>query len=183
MPVGAARRRGARGGSRSDAAGGSKQQAMHLHSCSSCGGCARSWRKQLRPLPAREHACSTRPAPCTLCLTSPPAAGAQESTGYRVEVATVRRLEFENDTFAFGDKLIAKWYKGAAKVRARGSGCQAVQTGAGCARGHPCLPARTLTHPAPRPALPERPPCLAAWLPCRTRRASCWWCLRARTAR
>jgi hypothetical protein len=27
----------------------------------------------------------------------------------------VRRLEFENDTFAFGDKLINKWYSGEAK--------------------------------------------------------------------
>lgn len=40
----------------------------------------------------------------------------QEATGYRLEVATVRRLEFENDTFAFGDKLINKWY-GKQKVR------------------------------------------------------------------
>lgn len=42
----------------------------------------------------------------------------QEATGYRLEVATVRRLEFENDTFAFGDKLINKWYSGAQKVKA-----------------------------------------------------------------
>ncbi len=27
-----------------------------------------------------------------------------------MEVATVRKLEFENDAFAFGDKLIAGWY-------------------------------------------------------------------------
>lgn len=40
----------------------------------------------------------------------------QEATGYKLEVATVRRLEFENDTFAFGDKLIKKWYPGAEKV-------------------------------------------------------------------
>jgi uncharacterized membrane protein YgcG len=40
----------------------------------------------------------------------------QASTGYHLEVATVRRLEFENDTFAFGDKLVNKWYPGAAKV-------------------------------------------------------------------
>jgi len=32
-------------------------------------------------------------------------------TGYRLEVATVRKLETENDAFAFGDKLIEKWYK------------------------------------------------------------------------
>ncbi|KAL4422074.1 hypothetical protein ABPG77_001542 [Micractinium sp. CCAP 211/92] len=36
----------------------------------------------------------------------------EEATGYKLEVATVRRLEFENDTFAFGDKLIKKWYSG-----------------------------------------------------------------------
>lgn len=41
---------------------------------------------------------------------------AQEATGYKLEVATVRRLEFENDTFAFGDKLIKKWYSGEQKV-------------------------------------------------------------------
>lgn len=29
----------------------------------------------------------------------------QEASGYRLEVATVRRLEFENDAFAFGDKV------------------------------------------------------------------------------
>lgn len=39
----------------------------------------------------------------------------EAATGYHLEVATVRRLEFENDTFAFGDKLIGKWYKGEAK--------------------------------------------------------------------
>jgi uncharacterized protein len=33
-------------------------------------------------------------------------------TGYRVEIATVRKLEFESDAFAFGDKLSSKWFKG-----------------------------------------------------------------------
>ena len=33
-------------------------------------------------------------------------------TGYRVEVTTVRKLEFESDAFAFGDKLASKWFKG-----------------------------------------------------------------------
>ena len=31
-------------------------------------------------------------------------------TGYRIEVITVRKLEFETDAFAFGDKILAKWY-------------------------------------------------------------------------
>lgn len=35
----------------------------------------------------------------------------QKETGYRLEVATVRKLETESDAFAFGDKLIEKWYK------------------------------------------------------------------------
>lgn len=34
----------------------------------------------------------------------------EEETGFRVEVATVRKLEFENDAFAFGDKLVERWY-------------------------------------------------------------------------
>jgi hypothetical protein len=34
----------------------------------------------------------------------------------------VRRLEYENDTFAFGDKLVSKWYPGAAKVGAQAGG-------------------------------------------------------------
>ena len=34
----------------------------------------------------------------------------QIDTGYRLEVVTLRKLEFENDAFAFGDKLIEKWY-------------------------------------------------------------------------
>lgn len=34
----------------------------------------------------------------------------EQQTGYRLEVATLRRLEFENDAFVFGDKLIKKWY-------------------------------------------------------------------------
>ncbi|EFN54260.1 hypothetical protein CHLNCDRAFT_58309 [Chlorella variabilis] len=42
----------------------------------------------------------------------------EDATGYHLEVATVRRLEFENDTFAFGDKLVSKWYPGAAKDKA-----------------------------------------------------------------
>ena len=54
--------------------------------------------------------------PCA-ALPPPPGARLQEATGYHLEVATVRRLEFENDTFAFGDKLIKKWYKGEAAVR------------------------------------------------------------------
>jgi len=36
----------------------------------------------------------------------------EAKTGYRVEVATVRKLEFESDAFAFGDKLVAKWFPG-----------------------------------------------------------------------
>lgn len=32
------------------------------------------------------------------------------NTGFRLEVVTVRKLEFENDAFGFGDKLIEKWY-------------------------------------------------------------------------
>ncbi|KAG2442578.1 hypothetical protein HXX76_002663 [Chlamydomonas incerta] len=31
-------------------------------------------------------------------------------TGYRVEVVTVRRLEFETDAFAFADKVLENWY-------------------------------------------------------------------------
>ena len=34
----------------------------------------------------------------------------QLDTGFRVELITVRKLEFENDAFAFGDKIIEKWY-------------------------------------------------------------------------
>ncbi len=35
----------------------------------------------------------------------------QFETGYRLEIATVRKLEAENDAFVFGDKLIEKWYQ------------------------------------------------------------------------
>lgn len=34
----------------------------------------------------------------------------EAKTDYRLEVATVRKLEFETDPFAFGDKLIENWY-------------------------------------------------------------------------
>jgi len=34
----------------------------------------------------------------------------QTETGYRLEVVTVRKLEFETDSFAFGDKILARWY-------------------------------------------------------------------------
>ncbi|KAL3152803.1 hypothetical protein ABBQ38_012385 [Trebouxia sp. C0009 RCD-2024] len=34
----------------------------------------------------------------------------ETETGYRLEVVTVRKLEFEADAFAFGDKLVAKWF-------------------------------------------------------------------------
>ncbi|CAL8465281.1 g4816 [Coccomyxa elongata] len=34
----------------------------------------------------------------------------ETETGYRLEAVTVRKLEFENDAFAFGDKVIEKWY-------------------------------------------------------------------------
>lgn len=65
---------------------------------------------------------------------------AQEATGYKLEVATVRRLEFENDTFAFGDKLIKKWYSGEQRVRGprrmpqQGAGGASTERGA--APGH-----------------------------------------------
>eukprot|EP00882_Tetradesmus_deserticola_P001501 GHRQ01001621.1.p1 GENE.GHRQ01001621.1~~GHRQ01001621.1.p1 ORF type:complete len:266 (+),score=96.33 GHRQ01001621.1:215-1012(+) len=36
-------------------------------------------------------------------------------TGYRVEVVTVRKLEFETDAFAFADKVVDNWYPGDAK--------------------------------------------------------------------
>ena len=36
----------------------------------------------------------------------------ERTSGYRLEVATVRKLEFESDAFAFGDKLIFKWFPG-----------------------------------------------------------------------
>ena len=36
--------------------------------------------------------------------------GAQTETGYRLEAVTTRKLEFENDAFAFGDKVVEKWY-------------------------------------------------------------------------
>ena len=81
------------------------------------------------PLQARAAQwCSThrplapwRPGPPLLPPTqsAAPLPTLQEATGYRLEVATVRRLEFENDTFAFGDKLIKKWYKGEQRVRPR----------------------------------------------------------------
>ena len=35
----------------------------------------------------------------------------QSQTGFRLEAVTVRKLEFENDAFAFGDKLVEKWYE------------------------------------------------------------------------
>ena len=31
-------------------------------------------------------------------------------TGYRIEVVTVRKLEFETDAFAFADKVVEAWY-------------------------------------------------------------------------
>eukprot|EP01023_Acetabularia_acetabulum_P042740 TRINITY_DN425_c0_g1_i4.p2 TRINITY_DN425_c0_g1~~TRINITY_DN425_c0_g1_i4.p2 ORF type:complete len:269 (-),score=52.37 TRINITY_DN425_c0_g1_i4:287-1093(-) len=34
----------------------------------------------------------------------------ENNTGYRLEVATTRKLEFETDAFAFGDKVIEGWY-------------------------------------------------------------------------
>lgn len=34
----------------------------------------------------------------------------QSRTGYRLEAVTLRKLEFENDAFALGDKVIEKWY-------------------------------------------------------------------------
>lgn len=41
----------------------------------------------------------------------------QTTTGYRIEVVTVRKLEFETDAYAFGDKV-----RGAA-AQWRGGGC------------------------------------------------------------
>jgi uncharacterized protein len=34
----------------------------------------------------------------------------EDSTGYRLEVMTLRKLEFETDAFAFADKILNNWY-------------------------------------------------------------------------
>ena len=34
----------------------------------------------------------------------------RQRRGYRLEAVTTRKLEFENDAFAFGDKVVEKWY-------------------------------------------------------------------------
>ena len=34
----------------------------------------------------------------------------EETTGYHVNVITVRKLVFEQDPFAFGDKVLETWY-------------------------------------------------------------------------
>lgn len=34
----------------------------------------------------------------------------EDQTGYRLNVVTVRKLVFETDPFAFGDKVLEKWY-------------------------------------------------------------------------
>ncbi|GFR40997.1 hypothetical protein Agub_g1662 [Astrephomene gubernaculifera] len=41
-------------------------------------------------------------------------------TGYRVEVVTVRRLEFETDAFAFADKVLENWYPSSETGRNKG---------------------------------------------------------------
>ena len=44
----------------------------------------------------------------------------QTETGYRLEVVTVRKLEFETDGFAFGDKILARWYPDKAEAEKKG---------------------------------------------------------------
>ncbi|KAG2499945.1 hypothetical protein HYH03_002232 [Edaphochlamys debaryana] len=41
-------------------------------------------------------------------------------TGYRVEVVTVRKLEFETDAFAFAEKVLAGWYPSASELDKKG---------------------------------------------------------------
>ncbi|KAL0038306.1 hypothetical protein WJX77_001431 [Trebouxia sp. C0004] len=40
--------------------------------------------------------------------------------GYRLEVVTVRKLEFETDGLAFGDKILARWYPNKADADKKG---------------------------------------------------------------
>ncbi len=42
------------------------------------------------------------------CADGAVTARAQIDTGYRLQVVTVRKLEFENDAFGFADKIIEK---------------------------------------------------------------------------
>ena len=60
------------------------------------------------------HSCSSKeywnPLHERIEISWPSCAHPQDRTGYRLEVATVRKLETESDAFAFGDKLIEKWY-------------------------------------------------------------------------
>lgn len=41
-------------------------------------------------------------------------------TGYRIEVVTVRKLEFETDAFAFADKVLENWYPTAEEGKNKG---------------------------------------------------------------
>ena len=44
----------------------------------------------------------------------------QANTGYRLEAVTVRKLEFEQDAFSFGDKVLEKWYPNKAEADKKG---------------------------------------------------------------
>eukprot|EP00891_Asterochloris_glomerata_P007750 jgi/Astpho2/7750/Aster-07592 len=44
----------------------------------------------------------------------------EANTGYRLEAVTVRKLEFEQDAFSFGDKVLEKWYPNKAEADKKG---------------------------------------------------------------
>jgi hypothetical protein len=67
-----------------------------------CGWCCSAAAQQLAAA-ARRREPSCRPHLPDLPPT-PTAPTAQTTTGYRVEVVTVRKLEFETDAYAFADK-------------------------------------------------------------------------------
>ena len=111
-----------------------------------------------------------------------------QATGYRVEVATLRRLEFENDAFAYGDKLIKKWCVcGRVVVFARNGQCGVAALQLLLARAtrrswrqslclvHLASAAVTLLLAPSADCQPPAMPANAGMALTRTRRACCWW--------
>lgn len=44
----------------------------------------------------------------------------EKEKGYKVTVITTRKLEFDPDAFAFGEKILRKWSKGAENAESKG---------------------------------------------------------------
>ena len=112
-------------------------------------GCMPSYMRMLVPLGLQRGAAVTASSPAT----SP-----QASTGFRLEVATVRKLEYETDAFAFSEKVCVQCACACVCSRTRGDQHACLRTCTGT-----CLPRNSPNYNSTHSTSPFHTQILNSW--------------------